>query len=473
MNLKIKNDQELINDIKKNGNNHLFRFWDKMTSEERKLLLDDLHQVDFNLISAYYEKFHLSKKKQIDFEKPETVLIDDKKRKDFRIKGEEILKKGEVAFITVAGGQASRLGYDAPKGFFPVTPVTQKSLFEHFANTLLFLAGHYKVNLKWYIMTSISNDRDTREYFEKNGYFGLTQSNVVFLTQNMLPTISFEGKMILSKEKRLMTNPDGHGGSLKALYETGLLKDMESTGIKYLYYFQVDNPLIDLNDTGFLGYHVSNKNDVSTKVIRKKNPWEKLGLIAKLDNGKNAIIEYSDLPEEKAGEKDDDGNYRHMMGSIGCHIFSIDFLLHSTKKLPVHFAIKSIEAYNPGNTDPVTIEFEAIKFETFVFDILLFAKTSGFYECLRREEFSPLKNRTGNDSIETCRNDQIGRYVTWLKDAGFINKDMKTDGITIEISPSYAPDKNIFLEKATKDSDNLKKTIFNENGNLKNEIYIG
>jgi hypothetical protein len=51
--------------------------------------------------------------------------------------GEEALRAGRVAAFTVAGGQGTRLGYDGPKGTFPVSPVLGKTLFQVFAEKLL------------------------------------------------------------------------------------------------------------------------------------------------------------------------------------------------------------------------------------------------------------------------------------------------------------------------------------------------
>ena len=42
--------------------------------------------------------------------------------------GSAALRAGRVAAFTVAGGQGTRLGYDGPKGTYPVTPVTEKTL---------------------------------------------------------------------------------------------------------------------------------------------------------------------------------------------------------------------------------------------------------------------------------------------------------------------------------------------------------
>ena len=65
------------------------------------------------------------------------------KKEQFYNTGLTALKNGKVAFLTVAGGQASRLGIDLPKGCFGISPVSQKSLFQIFAEKILFYSNLY------------------------------------------------------------------------------------------------------------------------------------------------------------------------------------------------------------------------------------------------------------------------------------------------------------------------------------------
>ncbi|OHD17820.1 MAG: hypothetical protein A2Z98_10875 [Spirochaetes bacterium GWB1_27_13] len=245
---------------------------------------------------------------------------------------------------------------------------------------------------------------------------------------------------------------------------------MNAQGIKYLSYFQVDNPLINLADPYFIGYHISKKSKVTTKVIKKLYPEEKLGCIVN-SLEKNSIIEYSDLPKEKMYEKDSAGELKYLFGSIGIHIFNVDFLLKATSKLPIHFAKKQIEGYIFKENDIAEKgQMNAIKFETFVFDVIAFANKSFFFETDREDEFAPLKNKTGVDSIETCIKGQISQYKNWLKKSGLLITDL-TDQ-KLEISPLFTPDEIIFLEKAKKQPEYIKQKIYDENGNLRENIFI-
>ena len=72
-----------------------------------------------------------------------------------------------------------------------------------------------------------------------------------------------------------------------------------SSGIRTIFYLQVDNPLIAIGDPGFLGVHRRPGAEMSSKVVRKTDPAEKVGLVVVRD-GRQEMIEYSDLPDELA-----------------------------------------------------------------------------------------------------------------------------------------------------------------------------
>jgi len=461
-----------ISKIVNSTNSHIFYFWEGLSSSERKELLDDIRGVDLKKITNYHKKYLNSKPQKISIEQTDYLKIENIERK-FKNIGEEALLNGEVAILTVAGGQASRLGYELPKGCFPITPIKSKSLFQIFSEKILYYNSYYKKNIFWYIMTSDSNYDDTRSFFETNNYFGLAKDSIIFFKQGMLPTITRDGKLILKEKNRLFLNPDGHGGILTALKNNNLFDKLKDDKIKYLSYFQVDNPLVNLLDPYFIGYHIFAKGEVTTKVVKKLYPEEKLGNIVK-NRKYNFVIEYSDMPKESMFEVDDNGELKYLMGSIGIHMFSVDFLDKVSKKLEIHFANKVVEGYIlQDDNEPKYGEIDAIKFETFVFDVIKLTKKSLFFETERVNDFAPLKNRSGVDSIETTIQGQTNQFFYWLKEAMLITKDAKLGSSKIEISPLYAPDKDIFIEKSKKEADKLKRVIFNENGLLNEEIYIG
>ncbi|MBC7783902.1 MAG: UTP--glucose-1-phosphate uridylyltransferase, partial [Burkholderiales bacterium] len=159
-------------------------------------------------------------------------------------RGYELLRQGKVAAFLVAGGQGTRLGYDGPKGEYPVSPIKNKPLFQIFAEQLLAHGRDAGKPIPWYIMTSDINDAPTRAYFHKNNYFGYDPKLLRFFQQGMMPAFDLDGRMLLGAKDSLALSPDGHGGSLRALRKSGALDDMKSRGVEHLSYFQVDNPLV-------------------------------------------------------------------------------------------------------------------------------------------------------------------------------------------------------------------------------------
>ena len=468
--IKGRNSEEnqVIKGVIESGNEHVFHFWDELADNEKDNLLKQLKSIDFQLIAEYYNNYKNIDEKSFDKFEPVKYLSAEESISNNELNkiGADALKSGEIAFLTVAGGQGSRLGYEHPKGCFPISPVKKKPLFQIFAEKILFYSSYYSNNFFWYIMTSKYNYRETLDFFIANDFFGLNKNNVIFFKQGTFPSLTIDGKLILADKSNIFMNPDGHGGILKALLKNNLLEDIKIKGIKHLSYFQVDNPLVDMADPRFIGYHIREKSNVTTKVIAKLYPEEKLGVIGRI-NGKSSVIEYSDLPEKEMFAVDENGKLLYLMGSIAVHIFEVDFLMNFTEKMPLHYAEKKIKGYFFNDNDkPIFTDMNGTKFETFIFDTIPLAERALFFETDREVEFYPVKNKDGFDSIDTCIIGQSRLFYSWLKDAGLINEEYNNQ--MVEISPLYSPVKEIFLEKVNENSDKFK------NDNLKNqkEIYI-
>lgn len=372
--------------------------------------------------------------------------------------GEEAVKSGKVAAFTVAGGQGTRLGYDGPKGTLPVTPVKNKSLFQVFAEQILSYSQKYKVSIPWYIMCSPLNIDPTQSYFEQNNYFGLNKADVKFFQQGVMPATDFEGKLLRSTIDSLAFSPNGHGGSLKALIDSGSIADMKNRDIEHISYFQVDNPMISIFNFLFIGLHILKSSDMSSRSLTKTGPKEKLGNFVTSD-GKLMIIEYSDLPDDKAHETDKEGRLKYRAGSPAIHLLRRDFIekfASDTLKLPWHRAEKKVPYIDKNNIRVEPESPNAVKFETFVFDALPLAQNPIILEADRAEEFSPVKNKTGVDSLESSQKDQIAKASRWLKEAGV----KVEEGAKIEISPRY---QNV---------EDLKKTSVSENFKAGGQYYI-
>jgi UDP-N-acetylglucosamine/UDP-N-acetylgalactosamine diphosphorylase len=160
-------------------------------------------------------------------------------------------------------------------------------------------------------------------------------------------------------------------------------------------------------------------------------------------------VEYSDMPEDLKSARGADGGLLFPQGSIAIHIFSVDFLLRADLHLPYHLARKSVQALNPVPRGTDIQEEEAIKMESFVFDTIPLARRALFFEVERAEEFAPLKNREGVDSVETCLRGQVEKAARWLEACGVqVSRDARgLPAHAIEISPLFAADPGILAAK--------------------------
>jgi UDP-N-acetylglucosamine/UDP-N-acetylgalactosamine diphosphorylase len=368
-----------------------------------------------------------------------------------RARGYELLKQGKVAAFLVAGGQGTRLGYDGPKGEYPVTPVKNKPLFQVFAEQLLAHGRDAGRPIPWYVMTSEVNDAPTREFFKANGYFNYNPANVFFFQQGMMPAFDMaSGDVLLDAMDSLALSPDGHGGSLRALDRSGALADMRKRGVEHLSYFQVDNPLVHCIDPLFLGLHDLTGSEMSSKTIPKAHALEKVGNFV-MGDGVLQVIEYSDLPESLA-KQTGPGGLLFNAGSIAIHALRVSFverLNHGGQlKLPWHRAEKKVPYVDASGNAVKPEKPNAIKLEQFVFDAIPLAKNAIVYTTRRDEEFSPVKNAAGDDSPATCKRDQIRRAAEWLEYAGVgVDRANSEPASVIEISPLFATSREQLKER--------------------------
>lgn len=427
-----------IKKVYDSGNSHLFDHWDTLSDSEKKQLLDELAAVDFDLMKQLSEKDDDTAAKGFEpapfIPLPETDAEKEKFDKAHKT-GVEIIKQGKVAAFIVAGGQGSRLGFEGPKGMFPVGPVSGKTLFQIFGEKILKYSRKYNTSIPWLVMTSQANHDDTVNYFKENNWFDLGKENIMIFPQNMIPSLDSSGRLILENKTTLFKNPDGHGGSLTALRTSGALDMLSERGIDIISYFQVDNPLIKIIDPVFIGFHALNDADISSKALEKAYPEEKIGVFVKFANGRVGVVEYSNLSDEQTNMKDEKGRLKFSAGSIAIHLFNRKFVEHITsglnEELPFHIARKKIPAYTPEGIK----EIDGIKYEKFVFDALPLTDKDIILETLREEEFAPVKNPSGVDSAESARGMMSSLHRKWLNERGI---DIPHSAEVVEITPLAA-----------------------------------
>ena len=438
---------------------HLLRFWDQLDSAGRAHLLDEIEALDFDQLGPLISTHVLAKPDKIvpaDIapdpflpRKPAPDQQDLYKRAQQL--GSEAISQGKVALLTVAGGQGTRLGFEGPKGAFCISPVRNKSLFQLFAESLLANQRRYQRQISWYILTSPTNDSQIRDFFAQHEYFGLDPKCVSFFTQGTLPAFDFDGKLILADKDSLALSPNGHGGTLLALKTSGCLDKLVQDSVQYLSYFQVDNPLVSVLDPMFIGLHIADGSEISSKSLPKVDNLERVGNFCTSD-GKLMVIEYSDLPNDLAQAHNPDGSRTFNAASIALHVINIDLIQRLTQagsSLPYHRAEKLVAYVDAEGVHIEPSEPNAVKLEMFIFDALTLASHSIIFETDRAEEFSPVKNAMGSDSPRTCRRDMIRRAARWLRLAG-IERPHNPQGepaCTLEISPLFALDAEELLAK--------------------------
>ena len=437
---------DLLHRLRTHHQEHVLFGWERLTATERHALVKQLSGIDLAEIERLYALRDQGQAlPSMDRITPVPLIPPDGHTKTDRQTGDAALARGEVAVLLVAGGQGSRLGFEKPKGMFPIGPISNKTLFQIHAEKVFALSRRYGRPIPFLIMTSPATDADTKAFFAENQYFGLSATEVFFFEQSTMPAVDIaSGKLLLEKPGVLFTGPNGHGGTLTALADSGLLDSLKSRDIRSIFYLQVDNPLVKIADPSFLGQHQLYRSEASSKAIEKAHSKEKMGVLALID-GRCGIIEYSDMPEELLHATDPAGKLLHRAGSPAIHIFDVDFLARITQgetRLPYHIARKKVPCIDAAGR-PVTPEKEnALKFELFIFDALPLAERWLVVESLRSEEFSPVKNAEGADSPATTKRDLINLAARWLEQAGVkIPCDALGNAITpVEISPRFALD---------------------------------
>jgi UDP-N-acetylglucosamine/UDP-N-acetylgalactosamine diphosphorylase len=446
---------------------HVLAFWENLTSHEQQHLADQINHIDLNLL----DRLHKNKGAEVDWgdlahrsEPPPAVRLDDANptfsRDQAKQSGTEALAVGKVGVLLVAGGQGTRLGYDHPKGMYPVGPVSNRSLFQIHIEKILGTAQRYDTRVPLYLMTSPATHEETVAFLEANDRFGLPAEDLHVFCQGTMPAVDAStGKLLLASQGELAISPDGHGGTLAALEHSGALADAEARGIEQLFYFQVDNALVPICDPAFIGYHLLAESELSIIVVAKRNPLDPCGNAVSVD-GRLQIIEYSDLPDDAAEVRNDDGSLRIWAGSIAIHMFDVGFMrrmVGSEEALPFHVAHKKVAYVDPHSGEKIEpTQPNANKFERFIFDLLPHANHGIAIEAARSDVFGPLKNAPGaaDSTIDHVHQDIVAQHRRWLEAAGAT----VAEDVQVEISGLYALDaeqlseKSLPNEKMTKDS---------------------
>ncbi|MDX2039171.1 MAG: UDPGP type 1 family protein [Isosphaeraceae bacterium] len=451
-------DPALVERLERFGQSGLLAHWDGLGPADRATLVEEIASIDLERLDRLIERFVKTKDAaEAGFDPATVEPIEvarlpqtDGERSGRRLAtdlGESVLAAGEVGVLIVAGGSGTRLGFEGPKGTYPIGAVSGSSLFQIHAEKIRALGRKYGRVVPLYIMTSPENHEATVAFFESRDRFGL--EHVRFFTQGQMPAVDAKtGAVLLSAPSRVALAPDGHGGTFDALAAPApgggpsCLEEMRSLGLRTLFYFQVDNPLVKIADPAFLGLHRSVDAEMSFKVIEKLAPDERVGVVVKAA-GRPLVIEYSDLPPALAERRGPGGELELWAGSIAIHLLELDFIdriVSGSVELPFHKAVKKVPHFPKPGSAVFPLWPNAIKFERFIFDALPLAERWAMMETDRAIEFEPLKNAEGPDSPASVRARMTELFAGWLEAAGARIARDETGNVPfpIEISPLFA-----------------------------------
>lgn len=432
------------------GQDHLIRFWPREQAE----LAAQLEAIDWNLFAQLREQ-HQSKTARkggsspgqvVEHAPPTAIRLNEEPRGFTRAAareaGEAMLSRGGVGMILVAGGLGTRLGFDQPKGMFPLGPLSGRSLFQIIVEHLLAIRKRYASSIPLYVMTSPATHAVTDAYLKRHDYFGMPPADVRLFEQGTMYAVDADSfEILLESPGRVFTGPDGHGGMLAALVKTGCLADATARGVDTFFYGQIDNPLLMVCDPEFLGCHELSQSQLSSQAVAKTDPAERVGVFVNV-NGQLRIIEYIDLPTELASARGSDGSLAYWAGSVAVHAFDRRFLeamaRNANDALPLHVSKKKVPYIDrAGNlVSPATPN--ALRFERFIFDLLPHARGPIVVEIDKAVGFAPVKNDDSatSDTPRTSREAMISLATKMLRDAGV----EVAPGTTVEINPLWALD---------------------------------
>lgn len=394
------NYNEAMEKLKKYGQEHVLKYYAELPDEQRNTLIEQIDRTDFTVIGQAAET---GKRGTIAPIKAMTIPEIDMGRERFERIGMEAVKAGKLGAVLLAGGMGTRLGSDAPKGMYDIGISKPVYIFQRLIENLMKVvekAGNY---IQLFVMTSEKNHDATVGFFKEHDYFGYDKDYIAFFKQDMAPAADFDGKVYMEAKDSIATSPNGNGGWFLSMKKSGLLELVEKRGIEWLNVFAVDNVLQSIADPVFAGAVLEGGYSVGSKVIRKVNPQEKVGVMC-TEDGRPSIVEYIELTEDMLTQRDENGEYAYNFGVILNYLFRVDKLVNLLeRKLPYHKSAKKIPYINETGELVKPEEPNGYKYEQFILDMIQMLDSCLPFEVVRGKEFAPIKNKTGVDSVESAR----------------------------------------------------------------------
>ncbi|MBE6712247.1 MAG: UDPGP type 1 family protein [Ruminococcaceae bacterium] len=393
--------------LKQYGQEHLLRFYDELSEDEQKSLIEQINQADFTLLDALQ---HKDQNKATDDKggslAPLGALeIDEikKNRAEYEEKGLEAIRAGKVAALLLGGGQGTRLGFDGPKGSYNLGVTRDFYIFQAQINNMLDVCKQAGCYFPLIIMTSDKNDVETRRFLKEKNYFGYPEEKIRFFRQDMAPSVDFNGKIYLEGKAQLSLSPNGNGGWFKSLVKSGLDKELAESGVEFINVFSMDNVLQRICDPVFIGATLLSGCNCGAKVVAKNAPGEKVGALC-LKDGLPTIVEYYEMGDELAAEKDENGKLKYRFGVILNYLFSLKRMYEIVDgKMPLHIVEKKIPYIDEKGVLIKPETPNGYKFEYLATDTVRDMLSCLSFEVEREREFAPIKNKEGIDSVVSAR----------------------------------------------------------------------
>ncbi len=390
--------------LEQKGQTQLLAYYDELDDAGKATLLNAIADINWEFEDALANPVDMSGKdrdiKPIDGLRLPAI---EANKAEYEKVGVEAIRAGKVAAVLLAGGMGTRLGVDGPKGAYDIGITKPLYIFEQQLRNIMDVVDKCGVTVPLYIMTSDKNHDQTVSFWKEHNYFGYPESEIKFFKQEMAPAVDYDGKIILERKDLPAMSPNGNGGWFASLKKAGLVEDIHKRGIEWLNIYAVDNVLQRIADPVFVGATIASGVNCGAKVICKDNPYEKVGVLC-LDGTQPDIIEYYELTDEMANEKDANGNLAYCYGVIMNYLFRLSKLEEIVdKKIPVHIVEKKIECLCEDGVTRKPEKENGKKFETLVVDLVKPMGSVLPFEIVREKEFAPIKNKTGVDSVESAR----------------------------------------------------------------------
>ncbi len=390
--------------LEEKGQTQLLRYFDELSEAGKQNLLAGISNIVWDFEEDLKNPVDLSGKDR-DIQPIEGLKIPaiEEKKETFERIGVESIRQGKVAAVLLAGGMGTRLGVDGPKGAYDIGITKPLYIFEQQMRNLAKVNEKCGVKVPLYIMTSDKNHAQTVAFWQEHDFFGYTEDEVKFFQQDMAPAVDYEGKIYLEKKDTIALSPNGNGGWFASMSRAGLVDELKTKGVEWLNIYAVDNVLQQIADPVFVGATIESGANCGAKVVCKANPYEKVGVLCK-DGGMPNIIEYYELTDEMANQKDENGELAYCYGVIMNYLFRLSKLEEvADKKIPVHIVEKKIECVCEDGVTRKPEKENGKKFETLVIDLIKLMDSALPFEVVREKEFAPIKNKTGVDSVESAR----------------------------------------------------------------------